>query len=268
MSTVNQTSEMESFEKLLLESEAGSSQIVGTVVPGRVISIHNDMALIDVGLKSEGRVAVKELTRPGSDEEPKVGDIIDVYVERMEDKDGLVVLSREKARREEAWGVLERSFEAAETVLGTIFGRVKGGFTVDLSGAVAFLPRSVSCSHSSYGLTTRDFACRSGPGSGLGAPDFSDCCQELGRISARGLSVSSSRTFPGPPRSSITLAASAGSASANCSLETTARSRRRETRAANLSHTSGGTGGSAGWAVVAMPNAEHDGVQCENFLPG
>lgn len=142
MSTVNQTSEMESFEKLLLESEAGSSQIVGTVVPGRVISIHNDMALIDVGLKSEGRVAVKELTRPGSDEEPKVGDIIDVYVERMEDKDGLVVLSREKARREEAWGVLERSFEAAETVLGTIFGRVKGGFTVDLSGAVAFLPRS------------------------------------------------------------------------------------------------------------------------------
>jgi len=142
MSTVNQTSEMESFEKLLLESEAGSSQIVGTVVPGRVISIHNDMALIDVGLKSEGRVAVKELTRPGSDEQPKVGDIIDVYVERMEDKDGLVVLSREKARREEAWGVLERSFEAAETVLGTIFGRVKGGFTVDLSGAVAFLPRS------------------------------------------------------------------------------------------------------------------------------
>jgi small subunit ribosomal protein S1 len=142
MSTVNQTSEMESFEQLLLESEAGSSQIVGTVVPGRVISIHNDMALIDVGLKSEGRVAVKELTRPGSDEEPKVGDIIDVYVERMEDKDGLVVLSREKARREEAWGVLERSFEAAETVLGTIFGRVKGGFTVDLSGAVAFLPRS------------------------------------------------------------------------------------------------------------------------------
>lgn len=133
---------MESFEQLLLESEAGSSQIVGTVVPGRVISIHNDMALIDVGLKSEGRVAVKELTRPGSDEEPKVGDIIDVYVERMEDKDGLVVLSREKARREEAWGVLERSFEAAETVLGTIFGRVKGGFTVDLSGAVAFLPRS------------------------------------------------------------------------------------------------------------------------------
>ncbi|MBA4749210.1 MAG: 30S ribosomal protein S1 [Alphaproteobacteria bacterium] len=147
MSTPNETtqnfaSDMESFEKLLLESEVGSAQIVGTVVPGRVISIYNDMALIDVGLKSEGRVGLKELSRPGSDETPKVGDIIDVYVERMEDKDGLVVLSREKARREEAWGVLERSFNANETVMGVIFGRVKGGFTVDLAGAVAFLPRS------------------------------------------------------------------------------------------------------------------------------
>ena len=147
MSTPNETtqnfaSDMESFEKLLLESEVGSAQIVGTVVPGRVISIYNDMALIDVGLKSEGRVGLKELSRPGSDETPKVGDIIDVYVERMEDKDGLVVLSREKARREEAWGVLERSFNANETVMGVIFGRVKGGFTVDLAGSVAFLPRS------------------------------------------------------------------------------------------------------------------------------
>ncbi|MBA4117931.1 MAG: 30S ribosomal protein S1 [Candidatus Puniceispirillum sp.] len=140
--TKNQIPEMESFEQLLLESEAGSAQIVGTVVPGRILSIHNDMALIDVGLKSEGRVSLKELSRPGSDEAPQVGDIIDVYVERMEDKDGLVVLSREKARREEAWGVLERSFQANETVMGTIFGRVKGGFTVDLSGAVAFLPKS------------------------------------------------------------------------------------------------------------------------------
>lgn len=138
----NQVPEMESFEQLLLESEAGSAQIVGTVVPGRILSIHNDMALIDVGLKSEGRVSLRELSRPGSDEAPQVGDIIDVYVERMEDKDGLVVLSREKARREEAWGVLERSFQANETVMGTIFGRVKGGFTVDLSGAVAFLPKS------------------------------------------------------------------------------------------------------------------------------
>ncbi|MCA0369635.1 MAG: 30S ribosomal protein S1 [Proteobacteria bacterium] len=135
--TKNQIPEMESFEQLLLESEAGSAQIVGTVVPGRILSIHNDMALIDVGLKSEGRVSLKELSRPGSDEAPQVGDIIDVYVE-----DGLVVLSREKARREEAWGVLERSFQANETVMGTIFGRVKGGFTVDLSGAVAFLPKS------------------------------------------------------------------------------------------------------------------------------
>ncbi|MBO5997879.1 MAG: 30S ribosomal protein S1, partial [Alphaproteobacteria bacterium] len=102
-------------------------------------ALSDDFATIDVGLKSEGRLAIKEL---GLKEEPKVGDTIDVYIDKYEDKDGLVVLSREKARREEAWGELEKSLAAGEQVIGTIFGRVKGGFTVDLNGAVAFLPGS------------------------------------------------------------------------------------------------------------------------------
>lgn len=134
--------EMESFAKLLAESEAGSPNVVGTVVPGKIIAVENDFALIDVGLKSEGRVALREIMGPTSQEMPRVGDTVDVYVDRMEDKDGLVVLSRDKARREEAWTLLERSFEAKEHVNGVIFDRVKGGFTVDLKGAVAFLPRS------------------------------------------------------------------------------------------------------------------------------
>ncbi len=142
LETTEENFEMESFAALLEESEAGSPDVVGTVVPGKIIAIENDLALIDVGLKSEGRVPLREIMGSNSNEKPKIGDIIDVFVDRMEDKDGLVVLSRDKARREEAWTVLERSFEAKENVNGVIFGRVKGGFTVDLNGAVAFLPRS------------------------------------------------------------------------------------------------------------------------------
>ena len=140
--TTEENFEMESFAKLLEESEVGSPDVVGTVVPGKIIAIENDLALIDVGLKSEGRVTLREIMGSASAEKPKVGDIVDVFVDRMEDKDGLVVLSRDKARREESWTILERSFEAKEHVTGVIFGRVKGGFTVDLNGAVAFLPRS------------------------------------------------------------------------------------------------------------------------------
>ena len=102
----------------------------------------SDLALIDVGLKSEGRVALKEFGNPGQKADLKPGDIVEVYVERMEDRNGEAMLSREKARREEAWAVLETGFENNDRVTGTIFGRVKGGFTVDLSGAVAFLPGS------------------------------------------------------------------------------------------------------------------------------
>jgi small subunit ribosomal protein S1 len=144
MASVTQPSQggEESFAALLDESLKRSSGFDGTVAKGRVISIENDFAVIDVGLKSEGRVALKEFAQPGRPAELKVGDLVDVYVERMEDRNGEAVLSREKAKREEAWGQLEKAFQANTRVNGVIFGRVKGGFTVDLGGAVAFLPGS------------------------------------------------------------------------------------------------------------------------------
>jgi len=132
----------ESFAALLNESLGTASGLEGTVIKGRVIAIENDSVLIDVGLKSEGRVALKEFAVPGRQPEIKPGDTVEVYLERMEDKNGEAQLSREKARREEAWTQLEKSFQGNERVNGVIFGRVKGGFTVDLSGAVAFLPGS------------------------------------------------------------------------------------------------------------------------------
>ncbi|MFQ5939661.1 MAG: 30S ribosomal protein S1, partial [Alphaproteobacteria bacterium] len=132
----------ENFAELLQESLSYSKGFEGRVVKGVVIDIENDMALIDVGLKSEGRVALEEFAQPGQAPEVKVGDVVDVYVERMEDKHGESVLSRKKARREEAWSQLEESFRDNQRVTGVIFGRVKGGYTVDLSGATAFLPAS------------------------------------------------------------------------------------------------------------------------------
>ncbi len=132
----------ENFAALLEESFAEGGPREGKVVKGTVINVENDSVLIDVGLKSEGRVALKEFTAPGQDGEISVGDRVDVYLERMEDRNGEAVLSRERARREEAWTQLESAFKDNGRVSGTIFGRVKGGFTVDLSGAVAFLPGS------------------------------------------------------------------------------------------------------------------------------
>ena len=132
----------ENFADLLAESFGEHTNIEGSVVRGFVIGLEGDAVIIDVGLKSEGRVPMKELTTPGQEPNVNVGDEIEVYVERMEDKNGQAVLSRDKARREEAWGLLEASFEKQERVTGVIFGKVKGGFTVDLSGATAFLPGS------------------------------------------------------------------------------------------------------------------------------
>jgi small subunit ribosomal protein S1 len=132
----------ESFAALLDESLGRGGGLEGSVLKGRVVGIENDVALIDVGLKSEGRVPLKEFTSQGSRLDIKVGDEVEVYLERMEDKNGEAMLSREKARREEAWQLLEKSFKENQRVTGVIFGRVKGGFTVDLSGAVAFLPGS------------------------------------------------------------------------------------------------------------------------------
>src|SRR5690348_12806443 len=137
-----ESSEKESFAALLEESFGRSSSLEGTVVKGRVVAVENDQVLIDVGLKSEGRVDLKEFAQPGKPADIKPGDTVEVYLERMEDKNGEAQLSREKARREEAWTLLEKAFQENQRVTGVIFGRVKGGFTVDLSGAVAFLPGS------------------------------------------------------------------------------------------------------------------------------
>ena len=131
----------EDFAKLLEDSYLAAMPVEGTVVKGKVLAIENDHAVIDVGLKTEGRVPIKEFASAG--EEIDVGDEVEVYLERIENALNEAVLSREKARREEAWKRLEKSFEAGETVTGRIFGRVKGGFTVDLGGAVAFLPGSL-----------------------------------------------------------------------------------------------------------------------------
>ena len=133
---------IEDFASLLEQSFGEGKLTVGSVIKGTVLSVEGDNALIDVGLKSEGRVPLKEFSAPGQSTEINVGDVVDVYLERMENRNGEAVLSRERARREEAWTQLEVAFEETERVTGTIFGRVKGGFTVDLSGAVAFLPGS------------------------------------------------------------------------------------------------------------------------------
>jgi len=132
----------ENFADLLAESFGEGTNVEGSVVRGFVIGIEGDAVIIDVGLKSEGRVPLRELAAPGQKADISIGDEIEVYVERMEDRNGQALLSRDKARREEAWGVLETSFEKQERVTGVIFGKVKGGFTVDLSGATAFLPGS------------------------------------------------------------------------------------------------------------------------------
>ena len=129
------------FAALLGESMQTKS-FEGQVVKGRIIEVQEDAVIIDVGLKSEGRVALREFTLPGQESEIRVGDIVEVYVDRMENREGETVLSREKARREEVWIDLEKASTKAERVTGVIFGRVKGGFTVDLGGAVAFLPGS------------------------------------------------------------------------------------------------------------------------------
>jgi small subunit ribosomal protein S1 len=131
------------FAELLNKSLGGENEAFeGKVVKGTVTAIENDMAVIDVGLKSEGRVPLREFAAPGQKAEISVGDEVEVYVDRVENSAGEAMLSRDRARREAAWDKLEKEFEAGNRVEGVIFGRVKGGFTVDLGGAVAFLPGS------------------------------------------------------------------------------------------------------------------------------
>ncbi|MGS1018189.1 30S ribosomal protein S1 [Allosphingosinicella humi] len=131
------------FAALLNETLGGENEgFEGRVVKGTVTAIENDMAVIDVGLKSEGRVALREFAAPGQKADLKVGDEVEVYVDRVENHQGEAMLSRDRARREAAWDTLEKEFNETARVEGVIFGRVKGGFTVDLNGAVAFLPGS------------------------------------------------------------------------------------------------------------------------------
>jgi small subunit ribosomal protein S1 len=132
----------EDFSALLEESFKTNNPLQGSVMKGRILDVTSDYVVIDVGLKSEGRVSLREFTSPGKAPEIKAGDVVDVFIERLEDRDGNVVLSREKARREESWLDLEKAFQKGERINGIIFNRVKGGFTVDLGGATAFLPGS------------------------------------------------------------------------------------------------------------------------------
>ena len=130
------------FLAMLDETLAEDVAYEGNVVRGKIVAIEKDIAVIDVGLKMEGRVPLREFLVPGKPNELKVGDEVEVYLERIENALGEAVLSRDKAKREESWTRLEKQFEANEKVQGVIFNKVKGGFTVDLDGAVAFLPGS------------------------------------------------------------------------------------------------------------------------------
>ncbi len=130
------------FAAMLEESLGAAKGLEGSVLSGTIVAIEGEFALVDVGLKSEGRVPLKDFDAPGQKAEVKPGDVVEVYLERMEDKNGEAVLSREKARREESWVALEKQYKDNQRVTGIIFGRVKGGFTVDLNGATAFLPGS------------------------------------------------------------------------------------------------------------------------------
>ena len=133
---------MEAFEILLNESLDSTTPKEGEVVRGSVIAIEAGQAIIDIGYKMEGRVDLREFTTPGKDHDVALGDQVEVYLEKVEGSRGEAVLSREKARREEAWDILEKASGKEERVEGIIFGRVKGGCTVDLGGAIAFLPGS------------------------------------------------------------------------------------------------------------------------------
>ena len=130
------------FAALLGETLGDNEKFEGNVIKGVIIALETDHVIVDVGLKSEGRIPRYEFSKPGEDPEINIGDTVEVFVERMENRNGESVLSRDKARREEVWVDLEKLHEKGERVMGTIFGRVKGGFTVDLGGAVAFLPGS------------------------------------------------------------------------------------------------------------------------------
>ena len=133
---------VENFSELLEQSLSEFKYKEGQIIKGTVLSIVNDTVVVDVGLKAEGRIPIKEFHSPGEEHSVKVGDKYDVYLEKLENKEGEALLSRERARKEESWSNLEKQQNQKEQVTGVITGRVKGGFAVDINGAVAFLPGS------------------------------------------------------------------------------------------------------------------------------
>ncbi len=133
---------VENFSEMLESSLSGFRYKEGEIIKGTVLSIVNDTVVVDVGLKSEGRIPLKEFHSPGEDHNVKIGDEFDVYLEKLENKEGEALLSRERARKEESWSQLEKMQDKKQEIMGVITGRVKGGFAVDINGAVAFLPGS------------------------------------------------------------------------------------------------------------------------------
>ena len=133
---------VENFSEMLESSLSGFRYKEGEIIKGTVLSIVNDTVVVDVGLKSEGRIPLKEFHSPGEDHNVKIGDEFDVYLEKLENKEGEALLSRERARKEESWSQLEKMQDTKQEIMGVITGRVKGGFAVDINGAVAFLPGS------------------------------------------------------------------------------------------------------------------------------
>jgi small subunit ribosomal protein S1 len=130
----------ENFAQLLEESFSKEAKKVGSLVKGQVVAIEKDSVVVDIGYKAEGRVPIKEFTPP--DKKPELGDEVEVFFENAENKFGDAVLSRERAKRETAWSVMEKALKDKVQVKGNIFSRVKGGFSVDLNDAIAFLPGS------------------------------------------------------------------------------------------------------------------------------
>ncbi len=130
----------ENFAELLEESFSKEAKKVGSLVKGQVVAIEKDSVVVDIGYKAEGRVPIKEFTPP--DKKPELGDEVEVFFENAENKFGDAVLSRERAKRETAWSVMEKALQDKVQVKGNIFSRVKGGFSVDLNDAIAFLPGS------------------------------------------------------------------------------------------------------------------------------
>ncbi|WP_119711600.1 30S ribosomal protein S1 [Arsenophonus endosymbiont of Aleurodicus floccissimus] len=133
----------ESFAQLFEESLQSIETRPGAIVRGVVVAIDKDVVLVDAGLKSESAIPVEQFKNVQGELEIQVGDEIDVALDAVEDGFGETILSREKAKRHEAWLMLEKAYEDAETVMGIINGKVKGGFTVELKGIRAFLPGSL-----------------------------------------------------------------------------------------------------------------------------